>query len=102
MCKTCGLKQAQYPRWLCRRCDKAAGTYVPRPPTERHYQTDRQEVTLRRLLAAVDAERQRLAVLRAAAAAPVRERVIGGRAYWIIWDGTRASPSLTGWPSREW
>jgi hypothetical protein len=97
------LKQGQWPRGLCRRCDRALGTFTPRPATRRVYLTDKQERGLRRLLAAVDAERQRLAALRAAEAEPpIRERVIGACTFLVIWDGTRASPSLTGWPSREW
>lgn len=28
-CKDCGVKKGQYPRWLCRTCDRKAGTYEP-------------------------------------------------------------------------
>jgi hypothetical protein len=70
---------------------------VPRPPAARRYHTDKQERAFRRLLAAVDAERQRLASQRdAAALPPLRERIIGRWVFEVVWDGRRGSPMLTG------
>lgn len=87
LCTQCGVKLAQYRR-LCRRCGRAAGVYAPRPAPTRRYLTDAHERTLRRLLAAVAAERQRLA----AAVRPAvtgRDVTVGRRAYVVVWDGTR-------------
>lgn len=87
-CKACHVKAGQYPRWLCRRCDVAARTYAPRPAPTRRYLTDAQERALRRLLAAVAAERRRLAA-QVRPAVTGREVTVGRRAYVVVWDGTK-------------
>jgi ribosomal protein L37E len=85
-CQRCGVKQGQYPRWLCRACDVAAGTYVPVASTPAVCQRCGRP-TRERLCAACGPAG---AVPRAGPEAPPRrERVIGGRVYVVVWDGSR-------------
>jgi hypothetical protein len=98
VCKACGVKAGQYPRWLCRRCDILAGSYVPPVHAPRvcrrcgHAGRTREALCSEcwgAIAAALDD-----AAATTQAPAPVRERTIGGRTYSVIWDGTRGS--LTG------
>jgi hypothetical protein len=87
-CRACGERWAQHPRALCRRCDRAAGTWQPRDAAGRRYLTAAQDAALRHLLAAVARERERLAALRPVVVTG-RERVVEHRTYVVVWDGTR-------------
>jgi predicted amidophosphoribosyltransferase len=105
-CKQCGVKRGQHPRWLCRGCDVAAGTYTPAVHAASicrrcgHAGRTR-EALCSECWGAIDAALGDAAApgRPAPALAPVRERTIGGWVFAVVWDGTRGS--LTGWPSRE-
>jgi hypothetical protein len=92
-CKACGVKAGQYPHWLCRRCDRAAGTYTPArgaaPVCRRCQQRPRWRDRLcepcwRAVMAGPGGESAPVPD-----AGPVRERRIAGRVYVVVWDGSR-------------
>jgi predicted amidophosphoribosyltransferase len=99
-CKQCGVKRGQHPRWLCRGCDVKAGSYTPPVHAPRVCRRCGHAGRMREALCsecwgAIAAALDDAAAM-TPAPAPVRERVIGGRAYVVVWDGRRGSPALTG------
>jgi hypothetical protein len=106
-CRRCGLKQAQYPRWLCRRCDIAVGTFVPVGASGRRVcrrcgqcEVQRESLCAVCLGHALADQTAAAAVAPAPAVVPVRERRIGTRTYEVVWDGTTREPEPPGglWP----
>jgi hypothetical protein len=100
-CRACGVRWGQSPRWLCRACDRAAGTYVPpvhaprttcrrcgveSEPAEglcaRCWQALAEEV-------AATVRPTPAAVVHVSCVRVVRERRVGRRVYDVVWDGTR-------------
>jgi predicted amidophosphoribosyltransferase len=98
-CRRCQQKWAQHPRGLCRACDRAAGSFAPlvhRPRTQCRRcgeESEPAEGLCTRCWQAL-ADEVAAASARRAAAAPVvapvrRERVVRGRVFEVVWDGSK-------------
>jgi len=89
-CLQCGVKRAQWPRGLCRACDRAQGTYVapvhvPRRTCRRcGVEAETRESLCGPCWQQVDAAH---APAGAGTVVVVRERVIERRVYLVVWDG---------------
>jgi NMD protein affecting ribosome stability and mRNA decay len=86
-CRSCGVKRAQAPRGLCRACDVAAGTYVPRVAAPRVCRRCGRVSDTRASLCAACAVAP--PVPSPPPPPPIRERVLGGVVYVVVWDGSR-------------
>jgi hypothetical protein len=81
------VKRAQYPRGLCRACDVAAGSYVPRQGVPRVCR--RCGGPAREHLCPACAWAARGPEAAPPAPVPIRERVIAGTVFVVVWDGSR-------------
>jgi ribosomal protein S14 len=94
-CRHCGVRWGQSPLWLCRQCDRVLGSYVPQTPTTRHCRRCGAAADTRESLcsacwqALADEVAAACAAREAAAVPPRQERVIRGRTYVVVWDGTK-------------
>jgi predicted amidophosphoribosyltransferase len=93
-CRHCGVRWGQSPLWLCRQCDRVLGSYVPQTPTTRHCRRCGAAADTRESLCTACWQIVAAEITAAAEAvgrpveAPRRERVIRGRTYVVVWDGT--------------
>jgi NMD protein affecting ribosome stability and mRNA decay len=86
-CPRCGVKRAQYPRGLCRACDVAAGSYVaPRHAPRLCRRCGR---AARERLCLACAWAVRVPEAPEVAPVPIREVVVAGTVFVVVWDGTR-------------
>ena len=76
-CKTCGRRYAQDRTRLCRTCLKAAGQFYGVLELERQRLEDRRARENRRKVPAEELVPR-----------PDVERLVGGQAYVVVWDGT--------------
>jgi hypothetical protein len=91
-CKQCGVKFGQHPRWLCRACDVAAGTYVPVAHVPRVCRRCGVQPVTRDSLcrACAVANEVEVDVEPAGSSDPAwaREVTIHGLVYIVVWDGS--------------